>query len=148
MKALALVLDLLLIIFWAFVVNYVIRLENIGCDCSKNWKRDYIKYYLLVIIPIMILRLFVSLPVALASLTLVFGLTFVFVVFAYIQELRKKKCECSEAPIRDILEIVNYIQIFLVGFVLILMLVIAIAGLFSKPTVFVIQPKAIKKSKK
>lgn len=148
MKVLALVLDLLLIIFWAFVVTYVMRLENIGCDCSKDWKRDYIKYYLLVIIPIMILKLFVSLPVALASLTFVFGLTFVFVVFAYIQELRKKKCECSEAPIRDILEIVNYIQIFLVGFALILILVVAVAGLFTKPTVVVIQPKVIKKSKK
>jgi hypothetical protein len=147
MKVLALVLDLILIVFWAFVVAYVVRLEQIGCECSKDWKRDFIKYYLLVIIPIMILKLFVDLPVALAGLTFVFGLTFIFVVFTYIQELRKKKCECSKAPIRDILEIFNYIQIFLIGFALVLMLMIAIASLIRKPTVVVIAPP-VKKSKK
>ena len=36
---------LLVIIFNLFVYNYVLNLERTNCDCSSDWRRDFIKYY-------------------------------------------------------------------------------------------------------
>ena len=30
------------------IVNYVRKLELISCECSEDWKRDYIKIYSLI----------------------------------------------------------------------------------------------------
>jgi uncharacterized membrane protein YphA (DoxX/SURF4 family) len=55
-----------------------------------------------------------------------FNIFFVFTVFDYIHELKQKKCECSRSLSRDVLEIVNYVQVALI---IVLLLTIAIGSM-------------------
>lgn len=116
------IIQLLYVILWVYVYAYVIRLETIGCECAKDWKRSYIKYYVLIMVPLMLLRLVGLLPKTFLALTMFFTLFFIFVVYRYIHELREKKCECSKDKVRDVLEVVNYIQIGLLVFALVVII--------------------------
>jgi len=69
-------------------------------------------------------------PLVLTGFTFVFSIFFIFVTYRYIHELRAKKCECSNAPVRDVLEIVNYIQLGLLGIILLIILLIIVSSLF------------------
>ena len=40
--------NILFIIFWIIVIKYINDLEK-NCKCSDNWKRDFIKYSLIII---------------------------------------------------------------------------------------------------
>ena len=120
MSLLMTIIQVSYIVLWAFVYAYVVRLETTGCECSYDWKRDFIKVYVIFMIPLMLMRVFDVLPRVVLSITLIFTIFFIIAVYRYIHELREKKCKCSEGTTRDVLEIVNYIQIFLLAFVVIL----------------------------
>jgi hypothetical protein len=78
-------------------VNYVIKLEEIECKCSKNWRRNYIKFYsILMIIFSNLFLLFNTdkynyLIVGLNVLNLVF----IYILWSYINILKNRNCECT-----------------------------------------------------
>mgnify|MGYP000604160372 CR=1 FL=1 len=41
---------LIVLLLNVLIVNYVRKLEMITCECSDEWKRDYIKLYSLITI--------------------------------------------------------------------------------------------------
>lgn len=126
MDALHVIFNLIYIAVWTFILLYIIRLEEIGCECAIGWRRVFIKYYIMVIIAMVLLSMFgifSSKQLSPFFMTLQFALTVVFitVVYHYIHDLKVQKCKCSEDMARDILEFVNYIQMFLVIFSLLVM---------------------------
>lgn len=130
------IIQIAYIVLWMYVYSYITNLEKIGCVCSQDWKRDYIKFYVILMIPLMILRILDILPHVLTGFTFVFSIFFIFATYRYIHELRAKKCACSNAPVRDVLEIVNYIQLGLLGIAVILIVFIVTANFFSKKSMF------------
>lgn len=115
------------IVLWGYILSYIVKLEKTGCPCSKDWRREFIKYYLVFMLLLIILRMFemyspTSMPPILMTLQFVLSVGFVMVVYHYIHDLKQKKCACSESMARDILEIVNYIQVFLVVVSLVMMI--------------------------
>ena len=40
---------LIVLLINILIVNYVRKLEQVTCECSEEWKRDYIKIYSLII---------------------------------------------------------------------------------------------------
>ena len=123
------VVQVLYAVLWGFVYVYITKLEKTGCECSEDWKRDYIKVYVMVMIPLLIMRIFDLLPKVVMGLTVIFTLFFIFVTYRYIHELKEKKCACSNAPTRDVLEIVNYIQIFFIAFAVLLIVGVLLLGI-------------------
>jgi nucleoside recognition membrane protein YjiH len=71
-------------------------------------------------------------------------ISFIFIVFFYIHELKKKKCECSVSDTRKVLEIVNYIHLGLLGLVIIAL----IYAIFSGVDLFNVVDKKGKKAVK
>lgn len=139
MDLLHVIFNLLYIAVWTFILLYIIRLEEMGCECAQGWRRVFIKYYIMFIIAMVLLGMFGIFSTKELSpmlMTLQFALTifFISVVYHYIHELKVKKCRCSENMARDILEFVNYIQIFLVIFSLLLIVhaMFAISQALSK----------------
>lgn len=126
---------ILFLVLYIFVYIWIIKLEQIGCECSKDWRREFIKVYAIIIIAMMILKMFVNVHAAIMIVYLVATLVFIISVFQYIHELKRIKCECSESKTRDILEIVNYIQIGVVALVAVVFIFGAIYGLMAKGTV-------------
>ena len=115
-----------LLILWVYVYMWIYKLETIGCECSKDWKRTFMYVYVCIMIPVMICKIAGVWTSVLWPLTLFLSVMFISCVFFYIKELKRTKCECSESDTRTVLEIVNYIQIgiLLIGLIMLLLLII------------------------
>ena len=120
MNAIALLFAIFYVILYTYVFLYIRKLEEIGCECSNDWKRDFIYLYVCIFIPLIILRVFDLVPKIVMVIMAFMTIAFIVVVFFYIHELKKKKCECSESNTRTVLEIVNYVQIGLGSLVIIM----------------------------
>ena len=110
--------DVLFIIFWIIVIKYIYDLEN-NCKCSDDWKRDFIKYSLIVFVIFLTLKVIFKKKLyqinkSILFLIILLNFIFIFIVAIYINELKKNECKCSESDIRTIFEIVNYIRMFLI----------------------------------
>lgn len=121
------ILNIVAILFWAYILNYLIKLEKLGCECSKDWRRPFITYFVVYLIILLLLSTFniwtvKQLPPILMVVNYVLMIFFFITVYQYIHKLKKEKCECSENEARNILEIVNYIQLALVLLSLIMMI--------------------------
>lgn len=152
LPALQAIINLIYIVLWGYILAYIVKLENIGCPCAKDWRREFIKYYVGIMLLLLILRMFDvyspdSIPPIIMTVQFVFSVAFVMIVYHYIHELKKKKCSCSAHLARDVLEVVNYIQMFLiiVGIVLMAHVVFTMAFIYKKNKAF---KEALKKLSK
>jgi hypothetical protein len=135
-------LSLVIIIYFINIVLYfltfswIIMMEKEKCACSADWKRDYIKYYLMSMI-MFILLMFVHTLVFSNRYEYIFQyvkyvfllseLVFIAIVFIYIRDLIRKRCECSNSIARDITLIYTITD----GIIIILSLLLAsIIGIF------------------
>jgi hypothetical protein len=97
--------------FNSIVLSWVLKIEK-QCDCSKDWRREYIKYFSIISIAFSVLQavsrqFFVEnvgkilmsplLPGVLAgvSLFMVAGLVNMGSMLTYIPSLKKRKCNCA-----------------------------------------------------
>lgn len=102
------------IILYFVTFSWIILLEKNKCNCSINWKRDFIKYYILFIISIYCLLLIYNIYPNQHSIQikgfidiiriiiLLSELVFVCIIFIYIKDLINNKCKCSEISQKDI----------------------------------------------
>lgn len=98
------------------IVNYTRKLEKITCECSKDWRRTFIKVYAMVTIGIT--TLFIVLPMLghvtgcgpdlqkiltnpvtrfVINLYAVVGLVNIVALFTYSQKIVINRCECSQS---------------------------------------------------
>ena len=100
------------IVFWGIALAWVLKLEKASCTCSKDWRRDYMKYYFMMAIGLQLLILgknveiikMIAVPVGLATLL------YIGTSISYINDQRKKKCECSKSNERLILFVFSRFQ--------------------------------------
>jgi len=117
-----------------YAVMWIYRLEEIDCKCSNSWMRLYIKYYLHVVIPVMVISMFINIYLYSNSLVprditngmFVFYRVFVaFVNFLgflniiisiiFINKLKEINCECSEDIKREVYFIYNIVLAAFIG---------------------------------
>lgn len=81
---------------------YILEIEKEDCECSRNWKRDFAKYFSVVV---MIFCLLVILfkdqlkSVAFALVLRLYSLVafaYAVIVLVYFTQLVVNKCECSK----------------------------------------------------
>lgn len=125
----ALTFAILYTILYTFVFIYIRDLEKTGCECAIDWKSDFILVYICIFLPIACWNAFAPFSYTVGAFIGVLTLAFIIIVLIYIHDLKKKKCECSESKVRDVLEIVNYIQLGLLG-------LITLAGIYLASTGF------------
>lgn len=120
MNPLAIIFNLAAVLIWLFILYYITNLEITGCKCALDWRRNFIQYYIIYLL-IMMLFSTRNLPPYILTLHFVFSVCFILIVHHYINDLKTKKCKCSESTVRDVLMYVNYIQLYMVIFILILL---------------------------
>ena len=107
---------LIVLLINILIVNYVRKLEMITCECSDEWKRDYIKIYSLL--TIVITSLICLIPIfmhivnlnyniqslmsnkfitTLSTIYTLFGLVNVYALFTYSQKIVLSDCKCSKS---------------------------------------------------
>jgi hypothetical protein len=141
MKSFRLIISIISILFSlaAIIINisailWIYKLENIDCKCSNNWMRTYIKYYLLVIIPIMVISILTNLYLYINNIIYsdiknnlftykniiniyiffvaflnIFGFFNIIISIIFINKLKEINCECSEDIKREVYYIYNII---------------------------------------
>ena len=116
------IVSLFFLALYVYLVNYMIQLERIGCECSVDWRRTFIKTYMLFIIIYLSLLFILTLfgkehMLRFVAMIMFFvNIFFIIVVYQYVKYLKDTKCECSASLARNVLELFNYIQIFLLLF--------------------------------
>jgi hypothetical protein len=92
------IVPLVNILFYGLALLWVTNLESKGCECSKDWRRDYMKYFFLAVILFQALLLtgvskdlvkMMGAPIGIASLV------YLYVTITYVQGLRKSACGCA-----------------------------------------------------
>jgi small-conductance mechanosensitive channel len=124
-----------------FAITWIYKLENIDCKCSNNWMRLYIKYYLLLIIPIICITLLInvylyfnnlvysditnslfSLYRLFAGFVTIIGLINIVISIIFINRLKEINCECSEDIKREVYYIYNIVLASLICITILLFL--------------------------
>lgn len=99
------------VVLQTLIVNFLYKLESIGCQCAMDWRRQYIIFFLILSILYTLFAFFfdpASLPL-MQSIMVILGLVNVVVTLQYVYRLKKEKCECSESIYRDVM---TFIAIF------------------------------------
>jgi hypothetical protein len=110
----------LFIVFYSYILKYINNLNVKKCECSENWKRDFIKYFSMTAIGVLVIQLVLlfverlsTLPKGLKLFSKLLNwvyilafLVFLGVLFTYTRNLLKTKCECSED------KMINYYTLF------------------------------------
>lgn len=129
------VIGIVALIINVYALVWIMKLEAIPeCKCSDNWMRLYIKYFLHVYIPVLIISLLTNVYlysnglaptdltsgifVAYRAFLGIFGL-FLFanmiIAIVFINKLKEMNCECSEDIKREIYFIYNIIMASVIG---------------------------------
>lgn len=108
------------ILLFAYILNFLWKLEAAGCACAMDWRRDYIMSYMAFMIffnffslilmytnPSPILR---RMHALMSPVSLVLAILFIVFTFQYVHRLYKEKCQCSEDLGRSILMLVATID--------------------------------------
>lgn len=136
----SIVIGIVALIINVYALVWIMKLEAIPeCKCSDNWMRLYIKYFLHVYIPVLIISLLTNLYlystglspadltsgifVAYSAFLGIFGL-FAFanmiIAIVFISKLKEMNCECSEDIKREIYFIYNIVMASVIGLVILL----------------------------
>jgi len=147
---------ILLIIILLININasmWIAKLETINCACSDNYMRNYIKYFLFFMIPIIIIQICVAIYVyfnvayvksaniSATILMIIVFLKFVFGIFyiiniciaiIYINRLKELNCECSEDIRREVYWIYNIILAAILCIFILMLIVLVLIVRFTK----------------
>jgi hypothetical protein len=143
-------IPVIFIVFYSYILKYINGLTVKKCECSENWKRDFIKYFSMAAIGVIVLLLVLlfinrlaSLPKALITLTNVLRgvyfvafLVFLGVLFSYTRNLSNCEtgCKCSEDKMRNIMQYFSAIMGGWVLFALTIILIVLISILIHRAT--------------
>lgn len=119
------------IVLMFIILDYIRKLEQTGCVCSTDWRRDFISWYVIIVLVWYVIQLLVTMfgSTDMLAITNGFGLIpfivgimtiiFVIVSYGYVKRLKEEKCKCSEAVGRTVLQILTwwYIVIWALVFV-------------------------------
>jgi hypothetical protein len=81
----------------SIILSWVNKLEK-KCECSTDWRRDYIKYFSIVAIIFAFANAFLPNQIKNLPLMLIIGLAGLVnlgSILSYIPGLKKKQCDCA-----------------------------------------------------
>lgn len=134
-----LIISLAFIALQIYILYYTFKLERIGCECARDFRRTYAQAYIIASLAVYAtlgvlealtnaenLHAMAIAKAVLNGVMFLSGIVYVVFVWQYISRLRRIKCACSTSLARDVWEVVNYIQAAII-IITVIILVIAMA---------------------
>jgi hypothetical protein len=137
----AIILGFIGLIINVYAVIWIYKLETIDCKCSNSWMRMYIKFFLHVIIPVMVIQILTNIYLysnnmsqnditnemfnlykMIVGLVNILGFINVVISIIFINRLKEMNCECSEDIQREVYFIYNIVLASIIGLVILLTL--------------------------
>ncbi len=118
---------LCMILYNLLVLVYLVKLEDNTCNCKRDWRHDFIKYFSVVLILLGLIKLVLGMNrdhVLVKLLGLALGVAWLvnlYCLFTYVGDLDQTNCACA----RDKQRYMHYF-LFLWRWVLLLSLVITV----------------------
>jgi hypothetical protein len=140
----ATILGFIGLIINVYAIIWIYKLETIDCKCSDTWMRMYIKFFLHVIIPVMVIQMLVNIYLysnnmsanditndmftlykMIVGFVNILGFLNIVISIIFINKLKEMNCECSEDIQREVYFIYNIVLASIIG-IFILMAFMAI----------------------
>ena len=135
------------IVLYFITFSWIIMMEKTNCECSNNWKRTFIKTYVILMILGMILFSILYITHFMNFMTVIttkysnvinilkYGMfiseiVYIIIVFLYIQDLIKGKCNCSNSLNREITLIYKIVDVIIMILSLIFIFMIGLYQIF------------------
>lgn len=102
------IISILFVVIQLLLINYLLRLERIGCECAMDWRRHYMIFYMIVTLIHMFVVGFVKRDMVpwIQTTVAVLGIMNVIVTLQYVNRLKREKCECSESFYKDVITLI------------------------------------------
>jgi hypothetical protein len=135
----ATILGFIGLIINVYAIIWIYKLETIDCKCSNSWMRMYIKFFLHLIIPVMVVQMLVNIylysnnmsqnDITSEMFTLykmivgfvnILGFLNIVISIIFINKLKEMNCECSEDIQREVYFIYNIVLASIIGVVILM----------------------------
>lgn len=120
-RSMYVIIGLFYVVMLYVIHDYIRKLERTGCECSTDWRRSYISWYVIimgVVALVQILAMSFGHGLQYLSAFAAYGIvpllmfigTILMVVFSlqYVHRLKKEKCKCSEGTGRVVLQVLSW----------------------------------------
>lgn len=92
------------LIFNYIVYQYLQRLEESQCKCSKSWKRNILKNFTVYNFVFLICSIiYPKIPMSISYIMSIYSFIYFIFIFSYTHKLREKKCQCSKGTDSNII---------------------------------------------
>lgn len=137
------IVGIVILIINVYAILWINKLDTINCACSESYMRTYIKYYLYVFIPMIIIDILFSIYMLTSNVSIldlanntayniyrairavftIFSIINIFIVIMFINKLKEINCECSEDIVREVYWIYNIVLACYISILLLMVLV-------------------------
>ena len=118
--------DAFTLVLAGLMFYYMIELERSKCVCSKDWRRDYVKYFSMAVIGIIIVSMMAPEVIAfLSPIMIIAGVVNVYALYTYMRHLRDNNCECAvkdRSNLHEFFMFYSLLLVIMVGFGMVVML--------------------------
>ena len=131
-----------ILILQGLIINYLYHLDNNNCICAMDYRRAYIIIFFIIILVFTVLNSIPCILKYLANHKVLFYIIFwgililkiinIVFIFQYIKLLKDRKCECSESVYREMLYVINIIDIAAISLTVMLAGLIILLGIFTR----------------
>jgi hypothetical protein len=129
---------LIIILYHLLVLGYIITLEGQQCNCIRDWRHDFIKYYSASMIVYALLMIIITgtnyrnhmVLMILQNVLMLLSAVNVLCLYTYVGDLDKTFCKCAVEKQRKIHYFLYIWRYILVG-ALVLSLIMIIIGALS-----------------
>lgn len=137
------IVGIVILIINVYAILWINKLDTINCACSESYMRTYIKYYLYVFIPMIVIDILFSIYMLTSNVSIldlanntayniyrairavftIFSIINIFIVIMFINKLKEINCECSEDIVREVYWIYNIVLACYISILLLMVLV-------------------------
>jgi hypothetical protein len=132
--------NILNIVLPVLILVYIFHIESEKCKCVMDWRHNYIKYYLLSFIVLIILAITINLDkiikplftnetatgLLLLLILLITNIIYLYSVYVYVGELDKTRCECAMHDMKYLHNTLYYFR-----YIMIVIAIIAVLPVFD-----------------
>jgi len=83
------------IVLYFITFSWIVLLEKNKCNCCLNWKRDFMKYFLIFMVFFIFAGFLINIHDYLKYSILILQIVYIGIVFIYIRDLMRKHCDCG-----------------------------------------------------
>lgn len=129
------------VIIQGLILYYLYNLESTDCNCIRDWRHNYIKYFAIFLIVYSAMNIIiVNMPRALISIgmiIIIFQLINLYAFFTYVGDLNETKCACAvekQPLLNSTMNALRWIQLitFVIVIVVIIWLLLFMRKMISK----------------